>query len=125
MEWKQSGWMLIPIGGMSMLAVLFVVLWQAMGHQTASINQLQQRTGDLEGQMQENPAISTQLLEQQLKQLQGNQRELEDRISRIARQQTELLQLKQSLKQHWHPEQQWRPEQRWESQPPEVLELQR
>lgn len=125
MEWKQSGWMLIPIGGMSMLAVLFVVLWQAMGHQTASINQLQQRTGDLEGQMQENPAISTQLLEQQLKQLQGNQRELEDRISRIARQQTELLQLEQSLKQHWRPEQQWRPEQRWESQPPEVLELQR
>ena len=119
MQWRHTAWTLIPVGGMSMLAVLFVVLWQAMGHQTDSINQLQQRMGDLEEQLQENPGISTQLLEQQLKQLQGNQREIEDRISRIARQQSELLQLEQRLNEDK------RPEQRWESQTAEDLDLRR
>jgi len=85
MQWKQTVWMLIPITGMSMLAVLFVVLWQAITHQTDSINQLQTRMDDLELKLETNPSVSTQLLEQQLKQLQSNQRSLEDRLSRTER----------------------------------------
>ena len=77
MQWKQTIWMLIPITGMSMLAVLFIVLWQAITHQTDSINQLQTRMDDLELKLETNPSVSTQLLEQQLKQLQSNQRSLE------------------------------------------------
>ena len=99
MQWKQAAWMLIPVGGMSMLTVLFVVLWQAMADQTASINRLQQQLNDVEQSLQENPAVSTELLGQQLKQVQNNQRELEDRISRTARQQNDLLRLEQSLRQ--------------------------
>ena len=82
MQWKQTIWMLIPITGMSMLTVLFIVLWQAITHQTDSINQLQTRMDDLELKLETNPSVSTQLLEQQLKQLQSNQRSLEDRLSR-------------------------------------------
>ena len=99
MQWKQAAWTLIPVAGMSMLAVLFVVLWQAMADQTASINKLQQRLSDVEQTLQENPSVSTELLGQQLKQVQSNQRELEDRISRTARQQNDLLRLEQSLRQ--------------------------
>lgn len=99
-QWKQAVWVLIPLAGMSMLSVLFVVLWQAIGDQTASINQLQQRLRDVEQSLQENPAMSTELLGQQLKQLQHNQRELEDRISLTARQQSDLQQLEHSLRQH-------------------------
>ena len=85
MQWKQTVWMLIPITGMSMLTVLFIVLWQAITHQTDSINQLQTRMDDLELKLETNPSVSTQLLEQQLKQLQSNQRSLEDRLSRTER----------------------------------------
>jgi septal ring factor EnvC (AmiA/AmiB activator) len=99
MQWKQAVWTLIPVAGMSMLTVLFVVLWQAMVDQTASINRLQQRLSDVEQSLQENPSVSTELLGQQLKQVQNNQRELEDRISRTARQQNDLLRLEQSLRQ--------------------------
>jgi len=99
MQWKQAAWTLIPVAGMSMLTVLFVVLWQAMADQTASINKLQQRLSDVEQTLQENPSVSTELLGQQLKQVQSNQRELEDRISRTARQQNDLLRLEQSLRQ--------------------------
>ena len=97
MQWKPTALMLLPLATMSMLAVLFVVLWQALAQQTTSINRLQQRVGDMEQSLQENPAVSTQLLEKQLQQLQRNQRELDDRISRMARQQSDLLQ--QTLKQ--------------------------
>ena len=96
MQWKPTALMLLPLATMSMLAVLFVVLWQALAQQTTSINRLQQRVGEMEQSLQENPAVSTQLLEKQLQQLQRNQRELDDRISRMARQQSDLLQ--QSLK---------------------------
>jgi len=99
MQWKQTAWTLIPVAGMSMLTVLFVVLWQAMVDQTASINRLQQRLSDVEQSLHENPSLSTELLGQQLKQVQNNQRELEDRISRTARQQSDLLRLEQSLRQ--------------------------
>ena len=99
MQWKQAAWMLIPVAGMSMLTVLFVVLWQAMADQTTSINRLQQRLSDVEQSLQENPSVSTELLGQQLKQVQNNQRELEDRISRTARQQSQLLRLIQNLPQ--------------------------
>lgn len=97
MQWKPTALMLLPLATMSMLAVLFVVLWQALAQQTTSINRLQQRVGAMEQSLQENPAVSRQLLEKQLQQLQRNQRELDDRISRMARQQSDLLQ--QTLKQ--------------------------
>ena len=98
MQWKGTAWMLIPVAGMSMLTVLFLVLWQALGHQTNSINALQQRLGELEQKLQDASSANGALLEQQLQQLQRNQRELEDRISRTARQQTELLDLEQQLR---------------------------
>ena len=85
MQWKPTALMLLPVATMSMLAVLFLVLWQAFAQQTTSINRLQKRIGELEQSLQENPAVSSQLLEQQLQQLQRNQRELDDRISRMAR----------------------------------------
>lgn len=85
MQWKPTALMLLPVATMSMLAVLFLVLWQAFAQQTTSINRLQKRIGELEQSLQQNPAVSSQLLEQQLQQLQRNQRELDDRISRMAR----------------------------------------
>ena len=85
MQWKPTALMLLPVATMSMLAVLFLVLWQAFAQQTTSINRLQKRIGELEQSLQQNPAVSSQLLEQQLRQLQRNQRELDDRISRMAR----------------------------------------
>ena len=93
MEWKRAVWTLIPVASMSMLTVLFLVLWQAIGHQTSSINGLQQRLSELEQLLQERPSANDALLDQQLQQLQKNQRELEDRISRTALQHTELLEL--------------------------------
>ena len=99
MQWRQAALMLIPVAGMSMLSVLFVVFWQAIGEQTTSINRLQQRLSDVEQTLQDNPSVSTELLAQQLKQVQNNQRELEDRISRTARQQNDRLRLEQSLRQ--------------------------
>jgi septal ring factor EnvC (AmiA/AmiB activator) len=98
-KWKQAAWILIPIAGMSMLTVLFVVLWQAMADQTTSINGLQQRLSDMEQSLQENPSVSTELLGQQLQQVQNNQRNLEDRISRTDRQQSELVRLVHNLSQ--------------------------
>ena len=98
-QWKQAAWMLIPVTGMSMLSVLFVVLWQALGEHTSRINALQQQLNDVDQRLQENPALSVELLGQQLKQVQSNQRELEDRISLTARQQSELLRLERNLRQ--------------------------
>lgn len=98
MEWKRAAWTLIPVAGMSMLTVLFLVLWQALGHQTSSINELQQRLSELEQLLQERPSANDALLDQQLQQLQKNQRELEDRISRTALQKTELLELEQQVR---------------------------
>lgn len=98
MEWKRAAWTLIPVAGMSMLTVLFLVLWQAIGHQTSSINGLQQRLSELEQLLQERPSANDALLDQQLQQLQKNQRELEDRISRTALQHTELLELEQQVR---------------------------
>ena len=97
MQWRQAALMLIPVAGMSMLSVLFVVLWQAIGEQTTSINRLQQRLSDIEQTLQDNPSISTELLAQQLKQVQNNQRELEDRISRTAQQHRDALRLEENL----------------------------
>ena len=98
MVWKRAAWTLIPVAGMSMLTVLFLVLWQALGHQTSSINALQQRLGELEQLLQKRPTANEELMDQQLQQLQKNQRELEDRISRTALQQTELLELEQQVR---------------------------
>lgn len=98
-QWRTTALTLLPLGTMSMLVVLFVVFWQAIGAQTTGLNGMQERIGELEQSLQENPGLNVQMLEQQLKQLQRNQRELEDRLSRMARQQTDMLQLEQRLMQ--------------------------
>ena len=110
-------WMLIPIAGMSMLAVLFMVLWQALGQHTTTINRIQQRIADLEQRLEENPAVSSQLLEQQLQQLQANQRDLDDRIGRMAQQQAERIERNQSLRQQARPAEEFDPFQSFRLEP--------
>ena len=117
MQARQMVWMLIPIAGVSMLAVLFMVLWQALAQHTTTINRIQQRLADLEQRLEENPSVGSKLLEQQLQQLQTNQRDLEDRIGRMAQQQSELIELKQSLRQQARPAEGFDPFQSFKLEP--------
>ncbi|MGC6483950.1 MAG: hypothetical protein ACON4T_10380 [Synechococcus sp.] len=91
--------MLIPVGAMSMLTVLFLVLWQALDQQTNSINALQQHLSDLEQRLQDtSSSTNSQLMGQQLEQLQRTQRKLEERVGNVEGQQSNLLDLEQHLR---------------------------
>ncbi len=56
-------WRLIGAGGMSLLTVLFFVIWQAVARQTDTLNQVMERLGELEKTPQTN---NSRLLEEQL-----------------------------------------------------------
>ncbi|HJL69136.1 MAG TPA: signal protein [Prochlorococcaceae cyanobacterium Gl_MAG_24] len=59
-------WRLIGAGGMSLLTVLFFVIWQAVARQTDTLNQVMERLGELEKTPQTN---NSRLLEEQLQSL--------------------------------------------------------
>ena len=81
MNWNS--WRLIGIGGLSMLSVLFVVIWQAVSLQQARVLALNARLNQLE-QPQDGPSIKG--LERQLQSLQSrleDQEELLDKVLEI------------------------------------------
>ena len=81
MNWNS--WRLIGIGGLSMLSVLFVVIWQAVSLQQARVLALNARLNQLE-QPQQGPSIKG--LERQLQSLQSrleDQEELLDKVLEI------------------------------------------
>lgn len=60
---NSNYWRLIGAGGMSLLTVLFFVIWQAVARQTDTLNQVMERLGELEKTPQTN---NSRLLEEQL-----------------------------------------------------------
>ena len=60
---NSNYWRLIGAGGMSLLTVLFFVIWQAVARQTDTLNQVMERLTELEKTPQTN---NTRLLEDQL-----------------------------------------------------------
>ena len=84
-NWK--GWRLIGAGGMSMLTVLFIVIWQAVAKQTNTLNQVMERLSELE---QKPQTSSSRLLGEQLQSLQIRLNNQGERLNELIEQQRQI-----------------------------------
>jgi hypothetical protein len=73
-----SRWTLVPTAGFALLAVLFLVLWQALARQSEALQQLQ---GQLEQIQQRQEVNNRQLLEEQMGTLRQRQQALDTQFS--------------------------------------------
>ncbi|KZR83725.1 hypothetical protein PMIT1342_00254 [Prochlorococcus marinus str. MIT 1342] len=84
-NWK--GLRLIGAGGMSMLTVLFIVIWQAVAKQTNTLNQVMERLSELE---QKPQTSSSRLLGEQLHSLQIRLNNQGERLNALIEQQRQI-----------------------------------
>jgi len=90
-------WRLIGVTGATLLAVLFVVIWQAVTEQTRTLNQVIERLNELEEIPDTN---DNHLLERQLESIQNRQQEQALELNKLRAQQ----QINETRKERRHPE---------------------
>ncbi|TCD56497.1 hypothetical protein [Synechococcus sp. BS55D] len=100
-----SGWKLLPAALVSLLTVLFLVLWQALAQQTAVLKNLQEQVEAIEQREEVN---NRRLLEEQMGTLRLRQQSLERQFSDL---------LKAVKQQREQEEKQARERQKAEQQP--------